>query len=515
MKTTRKWIRAAVLVALVVATRSAVNWCSPSAEPLPVAQAPVRMGLVRRLRNAADILALQEMMPPQRRAGGAIYRQLLLGWALNISHIYEKKDRHKDAPRPPYRSRSLMVSEYAEVIALFSPDTLAGCSDLIQKMKGRNDLCLMVSLLDRCYRQRGWESVLKDHLSGPQQEWLDRRFDAGGTNQDFRTTIETLERDMSAQLARFALRKALPCVLLRRRQVRNASFPGDTAAWLLKRPIYRHHALRWLTLSGKSVPFATVRKIEKIASDTDLDFSLRAEAVRACGLLSPNRMVFLRLEAQLRRKPGIRGHSPRHYFARTLDLARLFFGFRTTPDNERANYLMEKSFKGGDLSNVRALAAAFYPREYLTGMLSKLEDHKGYLRDVATYQSGPKDAAGELARRGGIGEALTRRLKKDLRALPTRRLRPIVEMMAGTGDFECFGLALIRCYAAHMGPEAQESITGGIAFNLIEMAPEGTDIGEFLRRQKDDPRFKRHGSTIEAIIRRIETIRERLGWDDE
>jgi hypothetical protein len=324
---------------------------------------------------------------------------------------------------------------------------------------------------------------------------------------------EKLRRKLTGELDELVISKAAVCVLLHRsKKTDSGKFPRDTALWLLEKRGLRHHALRWLTLSGEDVPPEVLTKIARIAADEQLGYGIRIGAVRAYAAGESDGKLFETLATQLRKNPSIPGNSLREYFYNTITLSKLLHDLRPLPDSRRAAFLVGKEFGGAGIWSSRYdrfTATAFYPREFFEGVLSRLENHQGELTP-SDYQAPLHDAAKQLAERGALSKEMADRLKEDLLTLPRRKLLPIADAMGATSDWERFGLTMIQCYKKLDKSEGYDPEKGGIAANLTRMKLGSKDIIEVLRDSKRKAPYRKYAGTIDDIIRHIERIRKRF-----
>jgi len=482
------------------------------------AKAAINLPIVRELRDCADMLALQEQMPPERHAEDAIHRQFKR-W-LTIQESYEEYLRQYPIElKPVERWESLVVSEHAEAISMFHPETLTEDLDFAEQMKEKENLIFMVSLLDRCYRNLGWNAFLKENLSEKQQETFSSLFQPKKEQSNkVESILKSVEQKLSEELGKLAARRASVAVLLGRQlDVKGGAFPEDTVFKLLENPGYQHQTLRWLVLSGEKVPPKILAKIGEIALDDSLDFGIRAVGIRTFGLLGDDRSVLETLKKQFRQSPQISSPSPKMHFFHTFMQSRLIFELRTISDSERAPYLVRElystaEFRGGGIRYVMPIAKAFFPLEFAEKVLKRL-DRKNDEITPYRYQAALAHPIEELAAREKVTEELGSDLINYLEKLPARKLRPVIDALGATNDFDRFGLPMIQCYKRYKDKETEEAtvIKNGIAFQLMVMTREEMEITDLLRHLSSQSDYNDYQQTIEDIISKIREIRQKTG----
>ncbi|MFW6279510.1 MAG: hypothetical protein ACOC2T_00585 [Planctomycetota bacterium] len=387
----------------------------------------------------------------------------------------------------------------------------------MKQIKERSTFCFLISLLDRCYRNQGWADMLKASLSRNQRVLLNRLV-RGEPADNIDVAREKLRKDLAEQLNESVVSKAVISVLLRRRLRANpGAFPKEVTLALLEEPEWRPHVLRWLVLSGEDVPAEVVTRIAAIASDQQLGYEIRSGAIRAYAACRSDGKLFKTLANQLRKNPSVRGDSLKEYYYKTVALSKLLYDLRSMPDSRRADFLVRKElddlgiWRTGYFSDV---AEMFYPLETFQNLLGRLEEYEGDLQP-GKYQSVMRRTAKEVAIRGMLSEELADRLKEDLLTLPRRKLRPIIDGIGGTGDWEQFGLTMIQCYRKYDESKGYNTVRGGIAAYFMKMDVGEKNMMEVLRNCKKKEPYQQYADTIDDIIGRMKRIRKRLGWPQE
>lgn len=461
----------------------------PEAPTPPEVQAAVSSNVVRHLRDCADLLSVRDRIEGRSGAGERIHN-LFPQWLSfpNIMRAHKRSDG--------------VMTQVAETMAMFRPQTVAKEGKLIDKFSKHEDLCFMIILLDRCYRNRGWSSVLKSAVGSKEIaliEGLLEEAHSKGQNPD--AELKVIREELPESLNDHATEKMAVNLLLKKKPQNHREL-AETLAALLDTSEHRYETLRWLTLSGTEVPKSIKKRIKDIATRIELGAGPRCPAIRALGLIGESVDFFPRLQSDsawypvsdVSRRSGLV-----QYYFHVVKQARVAYEFRKTPRADRINYLVRTRIEAPH-PLLTHLACAFYPIETVQNTLRRLEQGK----EIPPLGH---SMARSIIESGLMTEDLANSLITALKRLPKKDINPVMAFMAGTGDFNRFGLPLIKEYRKleeDEGPNyVQKDRTAAYIMALINVRDGDTDVIAFLERLPNEEGYREYASTIASIIKRI------------
>lgn len=465
-----------------------------SAATPPEVQLAVQSNVVRNLRNCADLLSLRDRVETNSEAGGRIYF-LFARW-LNFRNIMQAHDKSDG-----------VMSQVAETVAMFHPGTVAKKGKLIQKLSKREDLCFMIMVLDRCYGNRGWSSVLKSAVGSEKYALTEELVEkVPDTDQNVDAQLHRIEAQLPESLRDHVTDKLAVSLLLKQNSQEDRQLVEVVDA-LLDTSGHNYETLRWLALCGTKVPTGIRSRIKHIATNRELGAGPRCPAIRAVGLTGKSVDFFSKLQNAPDWYPVSdvsAGSGIVQYYFQVVKQARVAYEFRNTPSAERLNYLVRARIKAPS-PILTHISCAFYPVKMVQNILNRLREGKE-----------PGGSMFHLSRvitdSGLMTEDLANSLISALEKMPPEDKEVVVEFMGSSGDFSRFAPPLIREYGKlEKANKPYHTLKSRIAANIMAMQNVGDDNTEvitLLKKLRDREEYRDYAGVISSIIKRIRLFRK-------
>ena len=493
-------------------------------------------GGVLLLRRISETLVLQETLPKEKRSTEAVYRFPSYNWVLKRPH-FRDSPRAKDASHDvagdgkPMRGRSrkkfkslsspdspaygYLLAEHAETYAMFDPEKLASCSDVISNnIVPSEKLSFLTALLDQYCRRKGWRKCLSANLDKEQKQTIDRLTQKASEkkgNPD--TQISRLTKMLQPHLPERAVRRAVAYILLYKHYHADKggkrSNDKDFLWSLANKHGYRVPVLRWLTLCNATLHSGTVKELSHPTGDDSASWRYRCAAIRLHGLKGKSQDFFKKYKRKLSEELPRREikNYKRKNLREVWRWSQAVFKFR----HQGFSQILKNTINSRPSIRGRELGVLFYPKKYFLSILTELEERQEEIQKGAHYQRVLQEGAREMCKRGMFTDKLKQRLKQDLFTLkPKQRRIILLSAIHGTLDLETFTRPILKYYKENrQNFEIDKATVPHQVLARLELMAkqQDMDIIEYLKEQADKNRYRKYRDTIKEVTQRIKDIR--------